>query len=262
MDVNTLPTMERRKPVARWAISLSEPLLSTSERVLIDREMIRFVQQNPNWSAAFFAGLLHDTVATLPAPDPWRNLSGTILDPRTGRRLVVESTGVAVPEATGARSAAGPFHGTWRDETDLMSAPVGDPATDLASAAVRAELDPTAAALIAFAGHGWRITRGAIEEVQQHAWRDTEMSATATATNAHVIAFETVVAALRAVTHRRRLYTGADDQFTVMSAFAWMVKADSAVTDTDWDATEGTEILESARIEDDAYEALRLPSAG
>lgn len=256
-DMHSLPAPERRRPVARWAISLCEPLLTTHERVLIDREMIRFIRQNPNWSAAWFAGLLYDTVATLPADDPWRNLSGTIVAPRSGRRLVAEHPGVAAPRFTGARTAHGPF-GSVSNTTDLLGEPVGDPAVDVAVAAVRHDMDPVAAALVAFAGHGWRCTRGAIEEVYSWAWKDgsgLERSAKA----AQLAALESVAQAVRAVTHRRRIYSGSDDQFTVLCAYSWLARADAAMENREWEAANGQEIVESAAIEDGAWTDLRIP---
>ena len=100
----------------RWAVALTEPLLSTRARVAADDAMRDRAAADPEWAATLFGGVLADVLTTLPPDDPWRHLSARMGDISIG-------TPPAAEPGTGAwlRNPEGRWQrfGTWRDAADL-----------------------------------------------------------------------------------------------------------------------------------------------
>lgn len=161
-----MDSKERSRTAARWMLTLVEPLLSPEDRYVIEQDMIELVAGQPRWSAAWFAGMLYEIGATLPAGDPWAEMSARLdyalsAAPRLGERLVepgsageetlLGSVG-RLPAGTGAMLPSGNSFGTYRSVIDLISGldTVG-PDEDRALIAVATPLQPAAAALVAIA---------------------------------------------------------------------------------------------------------------
>jgi hypothetical protein len=146
--------------------------------------------------------VLADIAGTLPRYDPWTRLSG-----RLGRLTV----GSEPPANDGACHAGGQPFGTWSDGADLVALLFERAEIDAAFAALADPLDPTAAGLVAFAGHGpsWSDVLPAVVE----AWRLTTGDdlpdrdiATRADPEASRVWLDQVMAAIRWLAWRRRAY--------------------------------------------------------
>jgi len=188
----------------RWAVALTEPLLSTRARVAADDAMRDRCRRHPEWAATLFGGVLADVLTTLPPDDPWRHLSAR-----------VGGIGIGTPPAaepgTGAwlRNPEGrwqPF-GTWRDAADLTGAvpAAADLRADPAVAALAEPLEPAAAALLAFAARGRTESSDAVAALGPHG----------------AVVFTAGADALRWAVHRRRSYRGPGDLWPVEALTEW-----------------------------------------
>ena len=227
---------DRRSEVARWVVTLSEPLVSVEQRAAAEDAMARFIDRNSDWSCVYFAGLLTDIASTLPPDDPWRHLAGMIdldqiatgksLDDPT-KRLAWSNDPIAFPAVTGAVTATGRAFGTSQDSADLITVDVPDPSTFTKIAAVNANLSPIAAAFVAFSSADAATMQSVLLKVYHALWQANEMAGLTT-DSAGTSLLKTVGPALRWLTHRRRTYTFEDDGFVNMLGFAWIGKADRA----------------------------------
>lgn len=221
-----------RAPVARWAVALNEPLVPTAERVQADNELARFIKRNPDWSAIWFAGVTHDVMLTLPPDDPWRSLTGavdlTALETgRPGRDdelLVAKRPDQPLPRMTGALRSDGAAFGTLDDCTDLVVAELGDAPLDVGLAAVATPLSPLAAAMLAFASLDLRVGTRTYRDVYHALWLGRFASSHDRKPSEAFL--EAASSALRWAIWRRRVYTGLDDPYATVVAFAWMAKTD------------------------------------
>lgn len=156
---------ERARAAARWMLTLVEPLLSLEDRFDIEQDMGRAVANHPRWGAAWFAGMLYEVAATLPAGDPWLELSVRLdyalagrahvsdpVEPGSAGEETVPGASGRVPSKTGAVLPSGNPFGTWESLADMVPGldTVG-PDEDRALVAVATPMDPTAAALLGLA---------------------------------------------------------------------------------------------------------------
>lgn len=234
---------ESRGAVSRWVVTLTEPLISTRRREMLDADMAWFINQKPVWAYHWTAGVLHDLAHTLPPDDPWRGLSATIdlaaltirtaadtadtpdagrdLDPRLEFH---NPTGAAPPASTGAALPDGQAFGTVADSADLIAPELGDPETDVGLAGLVEPLGPVSSAIAGFATADIEVLLGALSQVHQRVWR----AGFTGDTSAHpgVRFLDAVAPVLRRYIHRRRLYTGPDDTFPTVAGFGWIARAD------------------------------------
>jgi len=212
IDVSREAGSPPRAAAARWATTLVEPLLSARVRDALERDMASLVAVQPDWSAAFLAGLLTDIGGTLPCDDPWRRLSG-----RVGKL----SVGDLPPSGTGARNPDGSRHGTWRDHEDLVPLVWHAPEHDPGLMAVAAGLSDASAALVAWS------TQPQAEAAQALRALRAELTPSRGGSPADAGQFwDAAAAALRWVLFRRRSAgTAVDDSWPIESAYAWLERA-------------------------------------
>lgn len=222
---------------ARWAVTLCEPLISTRKRIQLDEEMMHLASSDPQWLSIWFSGVIADHIATLPAEDPWRNLTIPGTEPSSNDGTVLLPSGA-------------PFGGpsSWND---LLNQNVADASTDVAVAAIADGLAPESSMLVAQASNGWESARDYID------------SMFAAPEEGHPIwmpkhVFATAADALRWVMHRRRTYTGPDDVFSVLSLFGWLHNADRISKMQLWEQANSTELLDDQKIADGSWERFRI----
>lgn len=249
---------ERRQTAVRWLVGLCEPLLATGQHLSADDGLAGVLSATPRWGSAWFAGLIADTLATLPGEDPWRHLGGRV-ETAAGCVHTPDADPVPPPAATGAqtRTASGtvePF-GTVCDVTDLIAGEAGDPTMDLSLAAVAADLPAGSAGLTAIARMGFGPTRDALDLLFDDAAAQADPGASPDSAGAAMLA--QAGAALRAVTHRRRAYTGASDLFTWVYGIGCLVRADRVSAGGPDDRVRADE-LDRARLEDGLYAETRM----
>lgn len=256
---------DRRAPVARWLMSLAEPLLSTEWRVDLDKEMAAFCGANQKWSAYWFAGYINDIVSTLPPEDPWRHLSATIdlamisaAAQVSGRERITfdNPRGRPAPRDTGAVFPDGRGFGTKSDSSDLLMTDIGPSESDIGLAALSEPLSPVSAALAGFATADVDLFHSVLTEV----WRQLHFDATdegIAGPDAGTRYLGAVAPVLRRFIHRRRIYTGPDDPFPMVAGFSWMARADRLVAGRGRTSAEPGLAAEGALVPG-TYHELRL----
>jgi len=203
-----------------WAVSLVEPLLSLRRRNALDGALQLLCRARPAWAAIWLPGTIADIVLTLPAADPWRNLSARVV--ATEGSDLLRHGGARPPETTGATGPAGQAFGTWRDSEDLARPLFTAVAQDSALAALDEPLPASSAALLAFCADGWDAGRTAVVAL---AGAEGDPDAV------HRIG----VPALLWAVHRRRAYLGPEDMWPVESSFVWAFRAEQVESGLDWD---------------------------
>ena len=203
-----------------WAVSLVEPLLSLRRRNALERSLQLLCRARPAWAAIWLPGTIADIVLTLPAADPWRNLSARVV--ATEGSDLLRHGGARPPETTGATGPAGQAFGTWRDSEDLARPLFTAVAQDSALAALDEPLPASSAALLAFCADGWDAGRTAVVAL---AGAEGDPDAV------HRIG----VPALLWAVHRRRAYLGPEDMWPVESSFVWAFRAEQVESGLDWD---------------------------
>ncbi len=233
---------DRRVEVARWVVTLSEPLLRTADRSQTDQAMAAFINRNRDWACAYFAGLLTDLSGSLPRDDPWTCLSATIdldqvaSDHPSGDpdRKLVWAGAAPLPEDTGATIVGLPGHqprvfGTRTDALDLVPLDVVDPSASREMASLTVNLAPLSAALVGFASADARTMQFVLSEVCHHLMLAFLSSATTDTVGESLL--KTAGQAVQWLVHRRRQYLGGDDDgFAHTVGFEWMSKADRVNT--------------------------------
>ena len=230
---------DRRAEVARWVVTLSEPLLTTEERIKVESDMADFINRNSDWACAYFAGLLTDLSATLSPDDPWRRLSALIdLDQvalghstdNPDQKLAWSSLVAPVPSSTGAvikhpGQPARPF-GTSADVMDMVNVDVTDPSAMLEVSALMTNLSPLAAAFVAFAASDARTMQVVLSKTRQALFMANFGSITPDTVGESML--KTAGQAVAWLVHRRRQYLlpGEDDRYAHRIGFEWMSKAD------------------------------------
>ena len=239
--------------VARWIVSLCEPLICTVERAQLDERMSTLALCNAEWVNTWFAGMLSSTVLSLPQEDPWRKLSAAFYPANGTKAHTYEFDSVPVPQVTGARSKGKSF-GTRRDHTDMIIPEFNDWLTDLQLAAVTKGLDTWSSTLIGFAGGGFDSTRSVMNEM--HAEIVDKRKAhldPATKDMFHVLS-----EALKYVIHRRRTYVGLDDEFVWSKGFQWIARTDQLVSGRKFSHEDLLDDIVDLKIPDGDYARFRL----
>lgn len=254
----------RRAPVARWVLSLSEPLLTTREREVIDEQMAAFIDRNAQWSAYWFAGFLFDIASSLPDDDPWRRLSASVdlgllslghTSPDPDTRLVFANPTGAVPDSpTGAVDVDGVRFGRVGNASDLVMSEMGDPAMDIGLVAVAEPLHDLASAIVGFSFANAEFLAAALTKIYHALWM-ADFADHDGRTGGEGFLDE-AGGALRWLIHRRRVYTGQDDPFPTVCGFAWMARADRLVAGSRRISAE-LGLAQDAKIDDGSYGDMR-----
>lgn len=217
----------------RWAISLIEPLMPLTRRLVLDDELREVCQHDPAWVATWFGGVLADLMGTLPPDDPWRGLSARVV----GRGEEMTRGRPPADAGTGAWRADGSAFGTYDDMSDLVTQTFSDLETDRAVAALLDGLPVNAAAAIAFASDGWQEAGRALAMIHTGSQQvalgiagrpaaDTGQRRWSAASSGRVL-FDTGDAAIRWAIARRRAWRLYDhDEWPIESAFNWAWRAD------------------------------------
>jgi hypothetical protein len=253
-----------RSTVAKWVLTLSEPLVSTSQRIAIDKEMAAFVKKSPHWAANWFAGVLTDIMSTLPPADPWRRLSGTVdlaaiyddakESAEQGRVTFQNREGAKPLATTGAVLPDGSPFGTYTNATDLVMSELGEPVHDEKLIAVALGMDPLAAAILALAGSNVEALAATLDKIYHRLWT-AEFSGHSNVDPGAAF-LEAAGSALQWAIHRRRAYTGNDDPFPSILGFAWMARADR-VTNGGRNIASELGLARDAKIDPSAYDDLK-----
>lgn len=264
--VNAVPAAEQNPAVvvARWAVTMLNPLVATQERVAAEEAMMALVGRNPDWMAAYCAGVLHEVVTSLPRDDPWRNLTSVIdLDMLTfghptseenPRRIFKGPRTAAFPEKTGAMLPNGTIFGTIESAFDLRRIGADDdPLRDVAMAPLYPNLSPLSAAMIAFAGDSARYLRDMMSHSFNSLWK--AYMAQTSSHRASELFLHNFTAALRWVTWRRQVYVGPFDHFVESTCFQWITKAERVVSGETENIQREIETGEGA-IDDSMYATL------
>jgi hypothetical protein len=256
-------TPDRRGPVARWVMTLSEPLLSTERRMTLDDDMAAFISSNHQWAVYWFTGSIGDIVSTLPVNDPWRHLSASIdltmistgeSSSDTEARMSFQNPrGQPAPVGTRAVFPDGRTFGSAADSSDLVLPDIGPPDSDIGLVALTEPLGDLSSALGGFATADVELFCSALGQVWHHLWIAEYSGGTSSAGSEFLRA---VAPVLRRFIHRRRLYTGLDDPFPTLAAFSWMARADRLISDPQQISAE-LGLAQDAAIEPGAYDALR-----
>lgn len=208
---------------ARWAVCLSEPLLSLAQRQQLEADMARLVDDG-EWGAHFCGGVLADLALSLPDNDPWRHLSG---------RLGELATPTPPPgPGPGAWAVSGRVFGVIDDAEDLLPPTFSDPLTDPALAALAPGLTPEPAALIAFATVDWQACGKACALLSGDL-------------------YDSFATAVRWLVHRRRTHLGVDttgDTWPTESIYRWTQRATAITTGADWSPGQIDRLILAARI--------------
>lgn len=209
---------QQRAALARCVISLCEPLLATSRRLVIDEQFDQVLHANPRLVSTWTAGYASSILGTLPRDDPWRNLSATFI-PHDGSPLHAKAKNVPLPAVTGARTK-GRLFGARTDVIDMTVPEFHDWTLDIGLAAVAFDPHPYTSAIIGFASHGFEaalaltatmVAQG-VSGQTIYPDPDKEMR-------------EILLDTLRRVIHRRRTYTGPSDAFPCSSGMEWVMRA-------------------------------------
>lgn len=226
--------MTSRLFVSRWLVTQTEPLIPTTTRLAIDREMQAAFEADPKWAAAWAGGVVSSLIRSLPDDDPWRHLTAFFepLEPLIGY------AGVGRP-SKGATTAQGDF-GSLRDMLDIRAPELSDAQSDVGLAAVADPISDQAAATIAYAEVSWARAAFVLETVDPE-----ELFGVATD-------------AIRYAAARRRAYVGTDDPFFVHLCFAWQWRADRSVEAEYWDTDEIDVELRENSIDPGSYAAMCL----
>lgn len=168
-----------------WLVAQCEPLLSPADRGEIESQMQMLAKKESEIFKIFFAGLLSDLVLSLDPQDPWRRLS--------------------VNEAGQVLNVRGQAFGTLADSSDVLHQTNKNPLLDAGFAAFAQSLDPACSQLIEAAGKGQNdvYTELGILEMTGFALGETLPS-------------------LRWVMHRRRVFSGQEDPYVILSGDAWI----------------------------------------
>lgn len=263
-DASASPA-DRRAPVARWVVSLSEPLMSTLRRADVDADMASFIDRNPRWACRWAAGVLHDVSRTLPPDDPWLRLSGTIDLARisVGEPGAVEETwlehrhpeGAPPPGETGAVLPDGQRFGSVGDSGDILLPDLGAPESDIGLVGLAEPLPDLAAGVAGFVSAPPAELVRTLTAVHQHLWL---AGLTGKSEESAGVAFLGVLSpVIRRFVHRRRVYTGQDDPFPSVAGFAWMARADRLMSE-DRTIDQELGLASEAAIDPAAYRDLMV----
>lgn len=237
--------MTFRDAAATWLVAQCEPLVPTLDRAVAEEALVAEARTDPTRTAWWFAGVIADHVLTLPPADPWRSLSARVNE--TLSRGVVPKP----PLMTGAVGSNGPF-GTVADGQDLVHPSFADAPTDISLAALASGISEGGAALLAFAADGWdQAARAAMALHSEH------MAQTRDEREAANKFFGAASDALRWAVWRRRAYLGHADDWTLVSGFAWLWRAEElaasgALPDGEWD--EVRRAMEAEAIDPGTYQ--------
>lgn len=234
---------------ARWAVSLCEPLIATRRRIELDEAMLTLVLEQPTWACAWFSGVIADHLQTLPAEDPWRNLTVN-LGPDFDEEKQNSSISNQGQWKTYSSAYGGPVQlpsgepfGGESSWTDLIRKDSNDLSLDPSTAALDEEISEEAKVMIAFAAKGWR------KPFEYSRALFTQRSQT-DRLEAAINLFEAGSDALRWALHRRRVYTGHDDSMSLLSMFVWITTADFISESKPWPEMDNHKFIASEKIDD------------
>lgn len=260
-------TADRRAPVARWVMTLSEPLLSVEVRSECEVAMARFIGSNDRWACHWFAGFIFDVVSTLPPNDPWRHLSATVDlallsvgERGRGDTLLRfdNPRGAEAPAETGAVLPSGARFGTAEDSSDVLVSDFGAPDADIGLVALAEPLDDLSSAIAGFATSNVEAFGATLAKIYHHLWLASDFAGETEKTSGERF-LQAVGPVLRRFIHRRRIYTGSDDPFPSVAGFAWMARADRLM-DGNRNISSELGLARSASIDPGAYDDLKFES--
>jgi hypothetical protein len=240
---------------ARWAVAQCEPLIPTRRRIQLDEQMLTLVLEQPTWACAWFSGIIADHLQTLPAEDPWRNLTvnlGPDFDMKRPNSSIVNQgewkTNVG-PYAGPVQLPSGEPFGLESSWSDLLLVESSDLSIDTATAAVDEEISEEAQVMLAFAAQGWRkpfdYSRALFAQRSQ-----TDRLAAA------INLFEAGSDALRWVLHRRRVYTGMEDTMPLLSMFVWITTADFISESKPWPEADNRKFIADEKLDDGLWQRI------
>lgn len=243
--------VQPRDVMLHWLIALTEPLIPTGRRRLLEDQVLALSSARPRWTATFAGGVLSDIAHTLPETDPWRALTA---------RWGATRFGPGQAPADGAFTPQGRRFGNLEDATDVSGQVMSDPHTDPGLAAVagglnapaafalatsQLEPDTAARALLALKipsgqadQHPDQITNGyidisaAVDEAMNNVYSISLKSEIPSAEQS--IFGESIMTAIRWVIYRRKSWLATHDDDFVFETFArWTTITDDLMRDRD-----------------------------
>jgi hypothetical protein len=211
--------------VARWAVSLTAPLVAFRVRHDIDAGMRRFSTRMSEYHAVIMAGLLADTISTLDPEDPWKNpyraFNGSI------------------------RVPGGNPLGAWKSATDLMPASNADIAEDVSLAPLTEHLRDQSSELYFRASESWESARAYLLELSLEE-------------NPEVSIFDIAEDAMRWALLRRQAYALDGDGYFPINAVAWSDRTPDIVEGKPFDESRWLRLRTGATVTPGTYEKIRL----
>lgn len=223
----------RRQVVARWVATTTNGLTSTAARSVAEEAMRQVGDEEPAWMLTYFAGVLSDLAASLPAEDPWRSMSAVIVTGRgRGHRLVRHGSTdgpllAARQDETGAWLASGQPLTSPVSMTDLLVPATDDLDADPAFVMYVEGIDPLPAALAAFAFHSPGEVRAVLETVHESLVAEPNILGVTGRMSPLAEVTRAAQAAIRWLAFRRSAYVGNDhDDCLYVAAYSWIGKAE------------------------------------
>lgn len=235
------PVARLKSTPLRWIIGQLEPLTIGRTMTRLESDCVRWCTANPTIAPAWFAGMVWQILATLPADDPWRQIAVR------GR----DSEGRIVERGQPPEGRMGAWlHGSLMDSEE--------PGTDLTP---RSSLDVSLDHGLVALNHGIS-ERGA--QVLGFGFDSFEAAAEMLKADAVAMApelfgrsiFDAGSAALRWALWRRRVYVGRTDPYPLMVALEWLERAGRVSRGESIDLGGCEFEISTEKIEDTAWSEL------
>lgn len=225
----------------RWMVAQLEPLLTGREVTRRESDCVRWCAANPKIAPVWFAGMVWQILATLPADDPWRQIA---VRARDSRGHVVERG--HPPEGR---------MGAWLEDSTMDSEMPGedliprsslDPSTDHGLRALADGLPERSAQTLGFAFDSFEAAMEILSADRTAMSPDLFGRAT----------FDAGSAALRWAIWRRRAYVGRTDPYPLMIALEWLERAELHAHGEALDFANCQFEIATESIDDTAWEEL------
>lgn len=223
---------------ARWAVGLGEPLLTAQRHLELEMSAADWSRSEPRLASAWFAGWLWQIAQTLPLDDPWRRM--TVRWPLAGGGEIVK--GDPPDGAYGCWLKGQPVKDS-RAGGDIVYPSNQDLQLDAGLVALEEGIGPSAACLLGLSClDTWQQGRELLEN----------LSRTNGVPGSSPV-FDTGAQALRWMVWRRRVYVGRTDPYPLLTAFAWLPRAERLDEDLQVDIEACRYEIETERIDRGAW---------
>ena len=222
---------------ARWAVAMFEPLIEARRLLELEDEARVWSRQNPRIAAAWFAGFIWQIMATLPSDDPWRSLN--VKWPLASTCEVLRR-GADTPSSHRGATLRGEVFVGPAVGTDIVFPSNADITLDAGLVALRDGIDPASAAVLGLASDSWQAPFQLLSSLEGDSEAATPV-------------FNAACPALRWALWRRRAYIGKSDPYPLLTAFAWLGRAERVASGQAIDSEGCIFEIEAESIDDGAW---------